>query len=137
MIQSMQSQLKKVKPGANPPKVLFIYARGAGSLQVSGQNTSVDQLIQLAGGKNAIQGFSDFKPLTTEALVSANPDYILLFNSGLESLGGIQGLLKIPGIQYTTAGKRQQIIEMDGLLLTGFGPRVGVAIRSLNKQLYP
>lgn len=137
MIQAMRSQLKKVVPGPNPPKVLFIYARGAGSLQVSGQNTSVDQLIRLAGGKNAIQGFEDFKPLTSEALVASNPDYLLLFHSGLESLGGIEGLLKIPGLQYTTAGKKRQIIEMDGLLMTGFGPRLGLAIRTLNKQLYP
>jgi len=137
MIQTLQSQLRKVQPKPNPPKVLFIYARGAGSLQVSGQNTSVDQIIQLAGGINAIQGFDDFKPLTTESLVAANPDFILLFSSGIESLGGMEGLLKIPGIKLTTAGKKQQIIEMDGLLLTGFGPRLGLAIQTLHKKLYP
>lgn len=137
MIKTLHFHLRKISKGAHPPKVLFIYARGAGSLQVSGQKTSVDQLIQLAGGTNAIQGFDDFKPLTSESLVTANPDYILLFSSGLESLGGMEGLLKIPGIKLTTAGKKQQIIEMDGLLLTGFGPRLGQAIQILNKRLYP
>lgn len=137
MIQTMQAQMRKVTVGKIRPKVLFVYARGAGSLQVSGKNTSVDQLISLAGGTNAIQGFDDFKPLTTESLVAANPDYILLFHSGLQSLGGMEGLLKIPGMKLTTAGKKQQIIEMDGLLLTGFGPRLGLAIQALNKRLYP
>lgn len=137
MIQTMRAQMRKTVAAKNRPKVLFIYARGAGSLQVSGKNTSVDQLIHLAGGSNAVQGFDDFKPLTTESLVAANPDYILLFSSGLQSIGGMEGLLKIPGMKLTTAGKKQQIIEMDGLLLTGFGPRLGLAVQTLHKRLYP
>lgn len=137
MIQTMRAQMRKTVAAKNRPKVLFVYARGAGSLQVSGKNTSVDQLIHLAGGTNAVQGFDDFKPLTTESLVAANPDYILLFSSGLQSVGGMEGLLKIPGMKLTTAGKKQQVIEMDGLLLTGFGPRLGLAVQTLHKRLYP
>jgi iron complex transport system substrate-binding protein len=116
-------------------KVLFIYARGAGTMMVAGQETPLDKIITLAGAKNAANGFKDFKPLTTEALVAANPDVILLFDSGLESVGGVNGLLKVPGIPQTTAGKQQKIIAMDGQFLSGFGPRVLEAVKELSEKL--
>lgn len=117
------------------PKVLFIYARGAGTLMVAGKNTPMEKIIALSGGINAVNGFENFKPLTPEALLNANPDYILLFSSGLESLGGIEGALKIDGINKTKAGKNKKIIAMDGALLSGFGPRLGEAILQLNTLL--
>lgn len=128
-----QQQALKVIPQSK--KVLFIYARGAGTMMVAGQETPLDKIITLAGAKNAASGFKDFKPLTTEALVAANPDVILLFDSGLESVGGVNGLLKVPGIPQTTAGKQQKIIAMDGQFLSGFGPRVLEAVKVLSEKL--
>lgn len=131
----IDKQLKLVKKIPNTPKVLFVYARGAGTLMVAGSNTPIDKMITLAGAKNAVSGFSDFKPLTPEALLNANPDYILFFDSGLQSLGGINGALKIDGILKTTAGKNKNILAMDGALLSGFGPRVGEAAVQLNQLI--
>lgn len=120
----------------NKPKVLFIYARGTGTMMVAGQRTQLDEMISLAGGENAVSGFEDFKPLTAESLVAANPDVILLFDSGLSSLGGIDGLLEVQGISQTNAGKNRNIVEMDGQLLTGFGPRLGEAILELTEEIH-
>ena len=116
------------------PKVLFIYARGAGTLMVSGKNTPVDKVITLAYGKNAIEDFDDYKPLTPEALIKGNPDVILMFDSGIESLGGVDGVLKIQGVDKTNAGKNKNIIAMGGALLSGFGPRLGEAVSKLNAK---
>ena len=117
------------------PKVLFIYARGAGTLMVAGKNTPMEKMIAIAGGENAVNDFENYKPLTSESLIQANPDYILLFEKGVESLGGIDGLLEIQGISQTNAGKNRRIITMDGALLSGFGPRVGKAAKELNELL--
>ncbi len=117
------------------PKVLFIYARGTGTMMVAGNETQMGKLIELAGGANAVNGFTDFKPLTPEALVKANPDVILLFNSGMQSLGGTAGLLKVQGIAQTNAGKNKRFITMDGELLTSFGPRLGLAVAELAKKI--
>jgi iron complex transport system substrate-binding protein len=116
-------------------KVLFIYARGAGTLMVSGTGTPIASMIQLAGAKNAVTDFADFKPLTAEAMVAANPDIILLFDSGLKSIGGIDGLLKVPGIAQTNAGRNRSIVSMDGELLSGFGLRLPQAIRELQEKV--
>lgn len=128
----IDADLKGVEQLKIQPKVLFIYARGAGTLMVGGKNTPVDKVIELAGGKNAVTDFEDYKPLTPEALIQANPDVILMFDSGIQSLGGEQGVLKIQGIEKTNAGKNKKIIAMDGALLSGFGPRLGEAAATLN-----
>lgn len=131
----VDADLAQVKPIAKAPKVLFIYARGANMLMVSGTKTPVDRAIALAGGQNAVTDFEDFKPLTPEALIKGNPDVILMFDSGIGSVGGPQGVLKIPGVDKTNAGKNKKIITMDGGLLSGFGPRLGEAATKLNSLL--
>lgn len=128
-----EQQALQIKP--QPKKVLFIYARGAGTMMVAGKETPLDKIIALAGAQNAATGFNDFKPLTPEALVTANPDVILMFDDGLKSMGGVDGLLKVQGIAQTTAGKQKKVIVMDGQLLTGFGPRVIQAVQELAGKL--
>lgn len=130
----IDADLKQVQPIAKKPKVLFIYARG-NMLMVSGTKTPMDALINLAGGQNAVTEFEDFKPLTPEAVVKANPDVLFFFSSGLHGAGGNEGALKMPGVSQTNAGKNKKIIAMDGGLVSGFGPRLGEAAVGLNKLL--
>ena len=135
LVKRMEADLAQVKKVSGLPKVLFIYARGAGTMFVAGSGTPVQTMIELAGGQNAATGFADFKPLTAEALVVANPDVILLFDTGLESLSGPGGLLGIPGIAQTQAGKNKRFITMDGHFLTGFTPRLGKALAELARKI--
>jgi iron complex transport system substrate-binding protein len=130
----IDADLKQVQPIAKKPKVLFIYARG-NMLMVSGKNTPMAALIDLAGGENAVNDFEDFKPLTPEAVVKANPDVLFFFTSGLQGAGGNEGALKMPGVSQTNAGKNKKIIAMDGGLISSFGPRLGEAAVGLNKLL--
>ncbi|RFZ94634.1 hemin ABC transporter substrate-binding protein [Mucilaginibacter conchicola] len=131
----VNAALNKVKQHPTNAKVLFIYARGTGVMMVAGKNTSLDAIINLAGAKNAVSEFSEFKPYTTEALVKANPDAILMFDFGFSSLGGLDAILKLPGMQQTNAGKNKKIIQMDGDLLTNFSTRLDKAITDLNAKL--
>jgi iron complex transport system substrate-binding protein len=130
-VASAQHQIANIKKA----RVLFIYARGSGTMMVGGLGTQVDQVIQLAGAENAVTEFSDYKPLTSEALVKANPDVILLFDDGLQSLGGTPGLETVQGIAQTNAGKNKKFITMDGALLTSFGLRLGKAITELSGKI--
>lgn len=135
MVKTLESDLARIPKPAAPKKLLFIYARGTGTLMVSGTGTSLDKLFLLTGNKNAVEGFTDFKPLTSESLLAANPDVLVLFSSGLESVDGADGLLKVPGIANTNAGRNRKIISMDGQLLTGFGPRLGKAALELAQKI--
>jgi len=118
------------------PSVLFVYARAGGTLNVAGKDTAADDIIRLAGGRNAISGYTGYKPLTAEAAVSAAPEIILLTSRGLEGMGGTEGLLTHPGLRQTPAAKEGRIVAMDDLLLLGFGPRLGEAVRELGSHLH-
>jgi len=135
LLDNISSKIATVKPFAKKPKVLFIYARGAGNLMVAGKETPLHSMIELAGAENAAAALTDFKPLTPEALLTTNPDVILMFDSGLQSLGGVEGLLKVEGISATNAGKNKKVVTMDGQLLSGFGPRLGEAVVELHNKL--
>lgn len=139
IVASLENDLKNVNIDQyknQKRKVLFIYARGTGTMMVAGDGTPIQKVIELAGAENAVSGFPDYKPLTAEALVAADPDVILLFDSGLQSLGGIEGLLEVQGVKETKAGKNKKVIEMDGQFLTGFSPRLGKAIQELSEKIY-
>lgn len=135
LVKQIDEPLAKLDKLPNAPKVLFIYARGAGTLMVAGEKTPVQKVIEMAGAQNAVTGFERFKPLTAEALVKANPDIILMFESGLKSLDGDNGVLKVPGVVNTNAGRNKAFMAMDGQLLTGFSPRLGQAVYELNQKL--
>jgi iron complex transport system substrate-binding protein len=125
-----------LQKATSSPKVLCIYNRGTATISVAGRDT-FGEILNYLGTTNAISSIEGYKPLNTEALITANPDYLLMVSSGFESLGGIEGVLKIPGVAQTTAGKKNQIIAFDSLMLTNFGPRFGRAVRELVMLLHP
>lgn len=133
--RQFDAKMKSLQVTPVNKKVLFIYARGTGTMMVSGTGTPIEKIIRMAGARNAVTEFSDFKPLTAESLVAANPDAILLFDSGLKSVEGAEGLLKVPGIAQTNAGKNKKIVSMDGELLSGFSLRLPDAIRDLRNKI--
>ena len=118
------------------PTMLFIMARGEDMIFVGGDDTFASSIIQLSGSQSPVLGFKDFIPLTPEALAKFNPDYILLFDSGLATLGGKDGLTKIRGIEQTKAFQNGKILAYDGLLLSGFGPRVAEVALEIAKSVY-
>lgn len=141
LLRALDADLERVRAKlqnvASKPKVLFIYARGQGTLLISGAGTSADEMIKLAGGVNAVTGYQGFRPLTAEAVVAAAPDIVLLPERGLQSIGGAENLLALPGLRQTPAGKNRLVIAMDDLYLLGFGPRTGRAVEDLALLLHP
>ena len=135
LITKTKQDYSAIQPLENAPSVVFVYARGAGTLMVAGKNTQMNALIELAGAKNAFTDFEGFKPLTAESLVSVNPDVLFLFDTGLQSMGGIEGLVQIPGFDLTNAGKNKHVISMDGSLVSSFGPRLPQALAEFIEKL--
>lgn len=116
-----------------PPRVLFLYLRGTDVQQVAGANTAIDAMITAAGGVNAATeaGIVNYAPLSAEVVIAAQPDVILVLTKGLESVGGVDGLLQIPGLADTPAGQQRRVLDFDDLYLLGMGPRTGQALADL------
>ncbi len=126
-----------VQRAKSKPKVLFIYARGGGTMMVSGTGTPAAAMIGLAAGENAVTTFDSFKPLTAEAVTSAAPDVILLPKRGLDSLGGIDGLLAQPGSRSRPRAKRSASWRWTISSCSASARGSCSAVRELAIQLHP
>lgn len=135
LLDVFNEQIKDVKKSTKQEQIVFIYARGAGTLMVAGGGTQMDALITLSGHVNPFNHIDGFIPLTAEALVKANPDVLLFFTSGYESLGGDSGLSQIPGYDIIRAGKEKRIVHLDGSLASSFGPRLPQGIQHLTQAI--
>ncbi|MEZ4240285.1 MAG: ABC transporter substrate-binding protein [Myxococcota bacterium] len=136
LVAALRADLAAVRP-ADAPRVLFVYARSAGAMQVAGRDTAAGAMIALAGGENAVDAWSGYRPLTAEAVVAAAPDVILLTDHGLASVGGVDAVLAQPGVALTPAGRERRVVALDDLLLLGFGPRTGQGVAELAARLTP
>ncbi|MEU9237487.1 heme/hemin ABC transporter substrate-binding protein [Streptomyces subrutilus] len=134
--------VRKEIPAASgkKPRVAFLYLRGTASVYLlGGSDSGAASLLEAAGavdtGKESGLG-KDFTPITSEALAAAAPDAILVMSKGLESVGGIDGLTKIPGVAQTPAGMDRRVLTVDDGVLLGYGPRTDQVLSSLVTQLY-
>ena len=117
-------------------KILFVLSLQGRRVMVSGSDTAADGIIAMAGGVNAIAGYSGYKQLTDEAIIDAAPDLILAMDRGAELDVQADQLLVHPAIAATPAGANQNILRMDGAFLLGFGPRTAAAVHELATALY-
>ena len=121
--------------GAGTPRVLFILSMQGGRILAGGQDTAAEGIIHLAGGENAAQGFTGYKPLTDEAVISAAPDVILMMQRNGDLAISDEALFGHPAILSTPAGEARAVVRMDGMKLLGFGPRVAEAATELSRAL--
>ena len=136
LVGQMRRQLadaEALRP-ATAPRVLFVYARGAGLVQVFGSGTAADVVLRLAGAENAADA-EGAVPLTAEAVAAAQPDVVVIPSRGLESLGGAEGLFAQPGLAQTPAGAARRVVAVDDALLLGLGPRFGEGVAELAHAL--
>lgn len=133
------AELAPSDPAARP-RILFLYLRGASSIYyIFGAESGADSLINSLGGVDVATeiGWQGMKPLTAEALVAASPDVLLVMTSGLESVGGVDGLLEaVPAIAATPAGVNRRIVDMAADAVLAFGPRTPEVLDSLARALY-
>jgi len=125
-----------LKKATTSPRVLGIYNHGTATMSMAGKDTFAE-ILNYVGAKNAIAGVDRYKPLNAEALIAANPDYLLMLSTGVDGIGGLDGVLKIPGVAQTTAGTKKQVLIIDSIRLTNFGPRFGETVKELVMLLHP
>ena len=132
------NQSLKIAAVKNSPRVAFLYLRGTSSVYlIGGAGSGADSLLTAIGAIDVGAQTLDrpFNTLTAESLAALNPDVILVMSKGLESVGGIEGLLKLPGVAQTAAGKNSAVIDVDDSLLLSFGPRTPSLVDALAKAL--
>ncbi|CAI7652308.1 unnamed protein product, partial [Penicillium discolor] len=136
------AEIADVTPSAaaDRARMLFLYVRGSANVYyIFGEDSGADSLIDAVGGVDVAEeiGWEGMKPMTAEALVAAQPDVLVMMTDGLESVGGVDGLIeRIPAIAETPAGAHRRVIDMADAEILSFGPRSADVISALARALY-
>ena len=133
LITTYRSQLSTIRHDALPVKMLFVMSHGGMSSMAAGQNTAADAMITSVGAKNAMQGFSRYRPLSQEGVIASAPDILLLTADGVKTLGGLDQVWKLPGVAMTPAGKNKRVLVLDDMSLLGFGLQTPVVMAQLRQ----
>lgn len=121
-------------------RMMFLYVRGqSGVYYLFGEESGADTLITALGGIDIAGeiGWTGMRPVTDEALIDANPDLILMMTGGLESVGGVDGLVEhLPAIGQTDAGRNRRIVDMSDTTVLSFGPATAQTLDALAVAVY-
>jgi iron complex transport system substrate-binding protein len=138
--ERIESARRDIPAGGGKPRVAFLYVRGSASVyMLGGARSGAASLIEAAGGVDAGKESGldkDFTPITSEALAKAAPDVLLVMTKGLESVGGVDGLVQLPGVAQTPAAMDRRIASVDDGVLLNYGPRTDAVLRSLVAQIH-
>jgi iron complex transport system substrate-binding protein len=131
------AQLRELRAKVTKPvRVMFVMSLQNGRAMVAGHKTAANEIVNLAGAVNAIDGFDGYKMINDEAIVAARPDVVLSIQRGSESLDADQ-VYAHPAFALTPVAANKTFVSMEGLYLLGFGPRTAAAARDLSLKLYP
>lgn len=125
------TQLKR-RALASTQQGIFLLVHQGRPASIAGASTTPNTLIELIGATNpAANTVTSYKPLSPEALLGFNPDFILVMQRSLDQLGGLTGLANaVPLLENTQAFQQNKILAIDGSVLVG-----GLSLKSLDEAL--
>ncbi|MBD0861276.1 ABC transporter substrate-binding protein [Gordonia sp. zg691] len=121
------------------PTMAFLYIRGRNLLLLAGPGSGADDLIESLGGDDAGAAADltgAFTAISAEAMITADPDVIIVMTQGADTVGGPEGVMTLPGVEDTEAGRHGRIVQMDESKILAFGPDVGLVLAALAKSIY-
>ena len=116
----VKNRKKIVKKGV---KVMLVLNMQSSSIIVAGANTSGSGFIDLIGCENIFNTFEGWKPVSAEAILELNPDYIIVPQRNVHKGIDVTKIADSELFKNTNAGKNKNFIFDDAMAITGFGPR--------------
>ncbi|TAJ17151.1 MAG: ABC transporter substrate-binding protein [Dehalococcoidia bacterium] len=124
----------KVAPVTEGPRV---YYELSDSLFSVGDRTFIGSMIALLKAKNVATGSAtDFPQLTAEAVISRDPQVILLADASSANQS-LETLKKRPGWTSISAVKEGKVHAVDPDIGNRPGPRIVLALEEIGRLLYP
>ncbi|MDQ1762153.1 hemin ABC transporter substrate-binding protein [Achromobacter aegrifaciens] len=135
MVEDVTRELARAEAvPATRARALLLINR-TGSPQGAGRDTAANEVMHLAGLVNVLQDQHGYKPLSAEAMGALAPDLIIVTQASLDAGGGMDALLRMPGIASTQAAAKRRVVVMDDLLILGMGPRLPLALTQLKQEV--
>lgn len=106
------------------PRVALLLGAPEGAALAAGRGTSGDGLLRMVQAENVFGDVTGWKPMSPEALATANPDFVLVATRGAaEKDAARSAVSSSPALRLTGAARGGRTVTLDGMALLGFGPR--------------
>lgn len=124
--------------GQPRPRVMIMHmGQIANNYLAIKRGSAGDQIIQWAGGVNAIDSTGGMLRLTPEIIAKAAPDIIIATDVGFDRLGTPDKFAAMPGVAETPAGRNKKVYRVDESEVMYFGPRTAASLRKITGWLHP
>lgn len=133
LVNNMQNNIQKVRTavkGESQPTVLDYGSFG----YAGGKNTTSNDIIQLAGGKNAAASLNGWAKISDEELVKLNPDVII---DSASDKAFLDKLAKEPALQSVSAIKHHRLYAIPDADLTSVSQYVVKGIVDVARDIHP
>ena len=109
-------------------RIAFLLSMDPNKLRLAGKNTNGSALIKLLGAKN-ISTFENYRNVSAESLLAMNPTTLIV--AGRSDMSVVDELLEAQNVlRYSTAGKHNKIISIDGRVLVS-----GLSVAAIDEAL--
>jgi iron complex transport system substrate-binding protein len=146
LISNIQSRIdavvNKVANAASKPEVYYEVWYDPTSLWTAGAKAWQNELIEKAGGVNVFADQQlDYFQSSAEAVISRNPDVIILPKEGMGKgapfWGSIDDVKARPGWSSISAVQNDRVCTVDSDTIARAGPRVADAVEELAAAFHP
>ena len=143
IVDSMQSRVDEIMAktsGLDKPGVYVEYYVDKNGYSSYGAKSYINELISMAGGVNVFAGFQgQYVTTSTEEVLKANPQIIIISKGVMSSLSGITpDSIKARGSwDNVDAVKNNKIYEVNEALITIWGPRIVNGLEELAEVIHP
>ncbi|HMK46958.1 MAG TPA: ABC transporter substrate-binding protein [Methanocella sp.] len=139
-LDSIGKKTAGLNASQKPTVLMFAGYVKDSDIYVYGNNTYGNDMIILDGGVNAAGNISEYKVMSKEAIIQADPDYIIVPVDGtMTTQADFDGLKNgsVSWMKDLKAIKNGHVVMVDGNLMMHPGPRMPDAALAMAKAIHP
>ncbi|AOV08871.1 ABC transporter substrate-binding protein [Sporosarcina ureilytica] len=134
MKEKVQEVLTKLD-AVEEEKTVFVETSPAPEIYTPGQNTFMQEMLDMIGAKNIADDQEGWFVMEPEELVDRNPDVIIVMYDYIDT--AVEDVYARDGFDTITAIKEKQVIQVDENITSRTGPRLAEGLEAIAKAIYP
>lgn len=135
MALALKDTLKNV--GKPKPRILIIhYGRAMNNYFAITKRSTANQIIEWAGGVNAIDSVGGMARTNAEMIAKSAPDIIIATDFGFDKFGSADKFKEMPGVALTPAAKTGRIYRIEENEIVYFGPRTPSVLKKVMDMMH-
>ncbi|MFJ7934266.1 ABC transporter substrate-binding protein [Sporosarcina sp. NPDC096371] len=138
IIANMKEKVEEVTSklaSVDKKKTVFVETSPAPTIYTPGNNTFMNEILNMVGAKNISADQEDWFMMSPEEIVSRNPEVIIVMYSYIDT--AVEDVYKRDGFDSITAIKNQAVVQVDENKTSRTGPRLAEGLEEVAKAIYP